>query len=172
MTGFLVPIYAALAGAIGAGLLKAIDQYLARRRRRESTLVALASEVLAIRDLIRSQGYFDQYAQLAKNIRNGTWDGTTYVIDIQQNYFSVYEALAAELGLLNPTHVSKIVSFYSYCKSVIDATRPDSPVNSSENSELSSNIIGVEGVLMAITILADEIVQFPKKPLPVLEDND
>lgn len=172
MSDFLVPIYAALAGAIGAGLLKAIDQFLARKRRRESTLVALASEIQAIRALIISQGYFGQYAQLAKAIREGTWNGTTYVIDIRQNYFSVYEALAAELGLLDPTHVSKIVSFYSYCKSVIDATRPDSPVNSSENTELASNIIGVEGVLMAITILADEIVQFPKKPLPVLDDND
>lgn len=164
-------IVAALSGAVAAGLLKTADQFVERRRRRESTLVALASEVQAIQMLVDSQGYFEEFSKLAGDIRNGSWDGTSYVIDIRGSYFTVYHSLAAEMGLLKPAHVSKIISFYTFCQSVVDATRPDGPFSEDADSEdQAGNILGVEGVLMAIKLLAEEITNFPKAPLPVLED--
>jgi hypothetical protein len=164
-------IIAALSGAVAAGFLKTADQFFERRRRRESTLVALASEVQAIKMLVDSQGYFEQFAKLAHDIRNGRWDRTSYVIDIRGSYFTVYHSLAAEMGLLKPNHVSKIVGFYTFCQSAVDATRPDGPLAVDADAEdQKSNILGVEGVLMAVKLSADEITKFPKSLLPVIEN--
>lgn len=163
-------IAAAIAGAVATGLFSTIDKILERRRRRESTLVAIASEVQAVCNLVESQGYFEQFREQADRIRAGTWDGTSYVVDIRGNYFGVFEALSADLGLLKPSEVSKIVSFYTYCQSVIDATRPDGPLAEGASQEDSAgNVLGIEGVLMAILVLGREITEFPKRPLPVIE---
>jgi len=166
----ITTIIAALSGAVAAGLLKAADQFFERRRRRESTLVALVSEVQAIKMLIESQGYFEQFSNLASEIRKGSWDGTSYVVDIRGSYFTVYHSLVAEMGLLKPVHVSQIVSFYTFCQSVIDATRPDGPLSvDADSDDQEGNILGLEGALMAILLLADEITKFPKVPLPVFD---
>jgi hypothetical protein len=163
-------ILAAAVGAIAAGVFSVVDRILERRRRREATLVALASEVQAICNLITSQGYFEQFRALADQIRAGAWNGASYVIDIRGNYFKIFDGLSMDLGLLDPAQVSKIVSFYTYCQSAIDSTRPDGPLASEADAEdRASNVIGVEGVFMAILHLGEEIVAFPKRPLPVIE---
>jgi len=134
--------------------------------------VAIASEVQAICNLIKSQGYFENFQQLANQIRAGSWGGQTRVIDIKENYFTVFESNAVNLSDLGVDQVSRIVAFYSYCKSAIDATRPDGPAAKSDNPEdVASNIIGVEGVMMAIITLGELIIAFPKKPLPLISDD-
>jgi hypothetical protein len=164
-------IFAALLGAIAAGGLQLIIEQRNRKQRREAVLTAICSEVDAICRLIRHQGYLPALIEVGNKIRDGSWQGESYVIDIRMNYFSVFEGLSNDLGLLYPRQLCKIVNFYAYCKSAIDSTRPDGPFASAEGSEEhAGNMLAVESLLKAITNLGDEIVQFPAQPLLHAED--
>ena len=158
-------------GALLVWALQVSDKIFDRRRRRQSTLVAIASEVQAIAHLLRSDQYLEKYQRLAAQIRAGDWNGeNTYVIDIRSNFSRVFEANAFQLSELEPYQVSKIVTFYTYTQALIDTVRPDGAANSSQFIEdIASNIQTVEGYIMAILLLADEIVGMPKQSLPTLE---
>lgn len=161
-----------MATAIGALIVwtfQLFDNMRDRSRQRESTLVAIASEVGTICALIRYQRYLDAFHDQALLIRDGKWDGISYIIDMRGEYFKVYEANALNLSVLSPNHVSKIVGFYAFCQSAIDGTRHDGPHANSENTEdKANNLLGVEGILRTILTLGDEIVQFPKMPLSAM----
>lgn len=164
-------LIAALVGATAAGLFRWVDGVYDRKRRRESTLVAIVAEVGTICDLIRHQNYLEETRAMAADIRSGSWDGRSIVIDIRSNYFSVYEAMSADLALLKPKHIVRIVSFYAFCKSAIDSSRPDGPhVETEDEAGKSGNIVSLEGTLMAITELGAQITAFPKRPLPKVFD--
>ena len=167
----LSEIFAALLGAIAAGGFQMISERRNRTQRREAVLTAICSEVDAICRLIRHQEYLPALIDVGNKIRGGTWQGESYVIDIRMNYFSVFEGLSNDLGLLQPCQLCKIVNFYAYCKSVIDSTRPDGPfANAEVTDEHAGNMLAVENLLKAITNLGDEIVQFPKQSLFKPED--
>ncbi len=94
------------------------------------------------------------------------WNGTSYVIDIRENYFTAYEGLIGKIGLLRAADVSKIVNFYAYCKSAIDSTRPDGPhAGAARTDEAAANMVSVFHLLSAILTLGDEIVQMPKRSI-------
>jgi len=158
-------------GALIVWALQMIDKVCDRSKRRQSTLVAIASEIQAIANLLRSDQYLEKFHTLASKVRAGTWDGkTTYVVDIRSNFTRVFEANAFQLSELESHQVSKIVTFYTYIQSFIDTVKPDGAANGSEFGEdVASNILTAEGYLMAILLLADEIVLMPRKPLPTLE---
>lgn len=156
-------------GAVLVWLLQLADKFYERKRRQEATLVAIASEIQSIAAILRSDRYLEYYFKLASEIRDGSWSGESYVIDVRSNYTRVFEANASNLNELKPDQVSKIVSFYAYGQAFIDGTKPDgTAVNSEHQEDRAENILSVEGVLMAMLALADEIVQMPKKSLPVL----
>lgn len=164
-------IEAAAIGALLVWVFQIIDKIRDRRRRRQSTLVALASEVQATCNLIKSQGYLDAFHGLANQIRANAWHGAGYVIDIRGNYFQVFQSTAGHLSDLDPHEVAKVVAFYTYCQSAIDSTRPDGPAaNTGDLDDKTGNILGVEGVLMAILALGEQIVAFPKQPLPLIPE--
>jgi hypothetical protein len=157
----------ALIGALATGLIRVLDNIYERLRRRESTLAAIAAEVGTICDLIRHQRYLEEVSEQARLIRLNKWADTQYVIDIRANYFSVYESLSSELGLLTPNQITKIVAFYAYCRPDIDSSRPDGPLQTGANDDdVKGNIISLEGTLSAVLLLGDEIAKLPKKLLP------
>ena len=169
MIGTSPEIFAAAIGALIVWCFQLFDKMRDRSRQRESTLVAIASEVRAICVLIRYQKYLEAFHEQALLIRKGDWNGESYIIDIRGAYFKVYDANAENLCALSPDHVSKIVGFYAFCQSAIDSTRPDGPhANSGNTEEAANNMLGVEGLLRTILALGDEIMQFPAMPLPVM----
>ena len=163
-------IQAAAIGAVIVWCFQLFDKLRDRCRGRQAALVAIASEVQALCHLIRSQRYLEEFHKLANQIRSNSWNSEKYVVDTRGNYFTIYTSNASHISDLHASQVSKIVSFYTYCQSAIDSTRPDGPIaTSTDRNDIANNILAVEGVLMAILVLGDEIVKFPKKPLPVLE---
>lgn len=158
-------------GALIAWAFQMVDKICDRRRRRQSTLVAIASEVQAIAHLLRSDQYLEKFQALANKVRTGRWDGeSTYVIDIRSNFTRVFEANASQLAELEPHQASKIVTFYTYIQAFIDTVKPDGAANNSQfNEDIASNILTVEGYLMAVLLLAEDIVKMPKRPLPTLD---
>jgi hypothetical protein len=162
-------IFAALFGAMATGGLQTLLAWQNHRKLVATTLVALASEIYALCLLIRHQNYLPEVSSIIQNISDGTWNGGSVIIDIRENYFTVFESLAASLGILDPVHVVKIVSFYSYCKSAIDSTRVDGPYsNAGTPEERAANLVSLEASLTNILILGDQIAQFPKRPIPSL----
>ena len=161
-------ILAALAGAIFTGLFQAIDRIRQRNREAEAILTAIASEVDSICHLVRHQRYLELSETMARSIKEGVWDGATLVIEIRQNYFVAYEGLIEKIGLLKPIQVSKIVRFYSCCKSVIDSTYPDGVNSNLGQSELAAaNLLSLNGLLRIALALGDEIVQMPHLAISV-----
>ena len=161
-------VIAALLGALAAGLLQTITTIRSGKLEAEAVLTSLASEVDSICRLIRHQRYLEGIGKIADDINKGMWNGTSYVIDIRENYFSVCEGLVTKLGLLRPRDATKIVNFYAYCKSAIDSTRVDGPHAANSNSaEAAENMVSVATLLRAILALGDEIVQIPKISIDV-----
>ena len=161
--GGVSEIVAVLVGAILAGLFQTISEIRQRSREAESVLTAIASEVDSITRLIRHQKYHEATGKIADDVSHGMWNGTSYIIDIRENYFATYEGLVEKLGLLKPHQVVKIVNFYAYCKSAIDSTRPDGPhANAAGTLEAAVNMVSVYQLLTAILELGSEITAMPK----------
>ena len=152
-----------LIGAVATGILQLIVGIWDRKREAENILTAIASEVDSLCRLIRHQRYAEEIGAISDSIKNDMWNGTSYIIDIRENYFSVYEGLSTKLGMLRPTDTAKIVNFYAYCKSAIDSTRIDGPhAASGDTPESAANMVSVGVLLSAILALGDEIVLLPK----------
>ena len=138
----MTEIIAVLVGAVLAGLFQTLTDICNRKREAEAILTAIASEVDSICRLIEHQGYLEATQDVANDVSGGLWDGASYVIDIRENYFSLYEGLSSKLGLLDPDQVVKIVNFYAYCKSAIDSSRPDGPhADDPRSEESASNMV-------------------------------
>ena len=153
-------------GAIATGILQIFVGIHDRKREAETILTAIASEVDAICRLIRHRQYAETVSAIALSIKAGTWDGTSVVIDVRENYFSVFEGLAPKLGMLEPNAASKIVNFYAYCKSLIDSFRVDGlAAHQDQNPYAQANILAAEALFVAALALGDEIVGLPKVPL-------
>ena len=170
----MTEVLAAIFGALLAGGFQMFVDIFNRLRQTESVLTAIASEVDSICRLIRHQQYLEATEKIAEDFSRGMWNGTSYIIDILANYFTVYDGLVSELGKIAPQKVSKIVNFYAYCKSVIDSTRPDGPHAGVPNSlEAGQNMVSVAALLRSILTLGNEIVQFPARSItdPTLVKN-
>ena len=153
-------------GALATGLLQTILGICDRKREAESMLTAIASEVDSICRLIRHQKYLEHVSASAEAIRNGTWDGKSLMIDVRENYFSVYEGLAPKIGLLRPEDTTKIVNFYAYCKSLIDSFRVDGPAAAREDDPyVAANILSAEALFQSVLNLGAQIVQLPQLPI-------
>ena len=152
-----------LFGAVATGAFQLVFNIRDRKHESETILTAIASEVDSICRLIRHQRYLEFASEVAATIRAGTWDGTALIVDVRENYFSVYEGLAAKLGMLRPTDAAKIVNFYAYCKSVIDSTRADGVNATGEvNHFTAGNLLSLETMLTAVLTLGNEIIKLPK----------
>ncbi len=158
-------VYAALFGVLAGGFIQTIIAHYDRKREAESVLTALAAEVDAICRLVRHRRYLVAIRELLEHINNGG-EPAYLSVDVRQNYFAVFDALAPKLGSIAPNKAAKIVNFYAYCKSAIDSLRPDGNLSVGARPEdLTLNLVEVERLLAAVLFLGDEIVQMPKLPL-------
>ena len=157
-------VFLLILGAMATGLLQTALGFRERNREAESILTAIATEVSSICRLIRIQRYLETFKEIGLQIDAGTWDGNTAVIEVRQNYFAVFEALSAKIGLLKPEEVRLIVHFYAYCRSAIDSTRPDGLMAGGVSAEERiSQVQHLEMIFQAILTLGDAIALKPKK---------
>lgn len=164
-------LIAAGIGAVATGAFQILANFLEKRKRAEVVLTAICSEVDSICRLITTQGYPDTVGKIASDVQRGMWNGQSYIIDIRSNYFTVFEGLVSDLGLLKPVQACKIVNFYAYCKSAIDSTRPDGPHGLDPSTqEAAQNMVQVALLMHSIINLGNEIARFPKLPLIHPED--
>ncbi len=164
-TPILIALFAAIFGAMASGGVQFFISWNSRKHQTEAVLTAIASEVDAICRLIQHQQYAQQAHALANDVKNGNWDGSFITIDIQANYFSVFEGLVSQMGYLKPEQATKIVNFYAYCKSIIDSTRPSGTKPSGD--ELAIGILAIEKQFIAIQNLGAEIRNFPRKQIEI-----
>ncbi len=87
-------------------------------------------------------------------------------VDLRQNYFVVFDALAPKLGMMTPANAAKVVSFYAYCKAVIDSLPSDGRfITNASPDDIRANLVEVERILTAVLLLGDAIAQSPKVSL-------
>jgi len=156
-------ILAALLGAVAAGVLQTLVTVFNRRHVVRATLVAIATEVAAICQIMKTHEFQPYLQRQAAAIRAGAWDGKAFFVDVRADYFAVFNANAANLGILPPGHAAKIVSFYACCKSFIDTSRPDGRMATSPDPVfISENLLRLEGLVDTILALGADIVHLPQ----------
>ncbi|MXO91767.1 hypothetical protein [Pontixanthobacter aquaemixtae] len=90
------------------------------------------------------------------------------VADLREDYFSVFHALAPQLGKLEPDEATQIVRFYMLCKSAKDSIMPDGVMVENEDHDLA-----LENALQLLTLmtealrLGDQIAQWIPQIAPL-----
>ncbi|MCJ8191468.1 hypothetical protein [Sphingomicrobium aestuariivivum] len=167
----MTELLAALVGALFAGGFQFIQGRRDLARRKETVRTAIAAEVAAIATILRHHGYLDAYRAIERQIEADSWDERIWVIDLGPQYFTNYEALASDIGLLQPDEVQKITAFYILCRAAIDATRPDPPeVSDLDDRSKAAGAQSTLGILEALLDIADEIEKLPESRLPALSN--
>jgi hypothetical protein len=100
------------------------------RRERRSLGYALAGEIQAIVDVVERKKYREVVDQCIETVMK-TKQPHSIRIRMKQNYFVVYEANAAKIGLLPRNTARRVARFYTYLKAIIeDVTDEDYVVQS------------------------------------------
>jgi hypothetical protein len=147
-------VIAALIGALIAGGWQTVLDFRERRRRHQAIIQAVASEVATLCEFIRIQDYVSDFAKEAAAAANGG-DAMMLPIDAGQSYFTMYEAVASDLGGLEGVQAATIVRFYTLCKNAIDTAKPNTSFPPTpQNLRFMSNLSAL------ILKIGDEIVQY------------
>lgn len=109
---------AAVIGFMAAMLSTVLVEYLRRRHETKTLRASLAAEITGVTEIIRARGY-------VLGLRAGA-EGkvATYPVNIPADYFLVYKANIARLGLLEPSEAKRIIRFYHLVESVIQDVIP------------------------------------------------
>ena len=143
-------------GAFLGGGLQLITTIIQRRHEARTMRVALACEVDATCRLIRFQKYEEGILSLLKSVETSPDQVTTVILDARSDYFTVFTAMAARLGILGSAEVADLVRFHSYCKSAIDSVRMDGPFSGDVASEDSrANLENLLDLVRTILSLVD-----------------
>ncbi len=76
------------------------------------------------------------------------------IIEVRQNYFSVFDASVGKVGLLHPFMADRIARFYTYAKASLENYHPLSvhqrEASAAEKFVVASNDLELIGVMMAL----------------------
>jgi hypothetical protein len=148
--------------AVLALILWGVQQEVERRRRVRSIRAALAAEVATITALVRLNRYTDELRQHAKALRSrqDAFGYPIYIVHIQQSYFSVFDAIASQLGELDDHLVVDIVAFYQDAKSLVDSFARDAqPDNKLVTAPVAAQRYeDLAGALDRLCLFADRLV--------------
>ena len=115
-----------LCGVIVGGLIGiaggALPVYLQNRRERIGLAYSLAGEISAIVESLEKHRYEQSLEELIEKAKT-TKETWVYSVRLEQNYFVVYEANAAKIGLLPQSAAQDVARFYTFAKGLFeDAT--------------------------------------------------
>ena len=130
-----VPIAAAMLGAIAAGIFKIVNDILDRRRERASILVALTSEVDAIREVIEASGIIEKLKSVAEGTTN--WSDVKCE-QLEANHFTVFDALASKLGVLGEKQSRDVVRFYSRARNFSEMVNAERAIRTSPPASVAA----------------------------------
>lgn len=154
-----IPVASALVGAIAVGAIKFVVELQRRKNRKEAILRALAGEVGTLCQFIRLQDYVEGYREEAQRAAAGQY-ATMLPIDARQNYFTMYEAVAHDIGELSAEQAIAISRFYTLCKIAMDTARPGGQFPPPEQ-----NLLFMSGLSALILREGDAVIQFPSETI-------
>lgn len=109
---------AAIIGFIAAMLSTVLVEYIRRRHETKTLRASLVAEITGVAEIIRSRGYID-------GLKEGAHGRLiNYPVSVPSDYFPVYKANTARLGLLQPHEATLVVHFYHLIESVIQDVIP------------------------------------------------
>jgi hypothetical protein len=165
---------AAVAGILLGGGLRAVQSWWERRLEASAVLSALVAEVDSIKRLINHRQYIRHLVETANHCRDLVHSGNgrelvpPVMIPVGENYFQIFDQLAAEIGKLTPYHADRIVRFYSLAKAAKENFAPTSPwvkqpVAAEDLLQVLENDIEV---LRVVFLLGDKIAGFVDRKPP------
>lgn len=95
------------------------------RQERKNLAHALAGEISAILDIVDRRQYEKGIREIIQSAQK-TGVPWRYTIVIRSNYFPVFEANAAKIGLLRSDLAKDVAKLYVLCKGIVDDVSPDS----------------------------------------------
>lgn len=115
---------------------QAKQQDIAAKEKRITTLLGIKEEIDSLIKL-----YLARMAEeIEKYDKNSPFDN---IFPITQNYFTFYEANSASLAELNSETLTKIVSFYTSARSLIDSYRGNNAlIERLDSTQVSSDVTG------------------------------
>lgn len=129
------------------------QQVTAARNKRITTLLGVREEIDSLIKLYLAR----MAGEIEKYDRNSPFDN---IFPITQNYFTFYEANSASLAEVHSETLTKIVSFYTSARSLIDSYRGNNAlIERLDSTQVASDITGNKEHLAHLkryTILATE----------------
>tara|TARA_R110002049_G_scaffold190570_2_gene359268 strand:+ start:34384 stop:34932 length:549 start_codon:yes stop_codon:yes gene_type:complete len=117
---------AAVIGFIAAMLSTVLVEYLRRKHEKKTLRASLVAEVTGVAEIIRARQYIDGLQAGAEGRL------TEFPLNVPNDYFPVYKANTAKLGLLTPQEATLIVRFYNLIESVIQDVIPGGMLSSGQ----------------------------------------
>jgi len=123
----LIPMYAALGGAlIGAGIPiagKFFSDWRERVRSRKAVASQLFAEITAILDIVSTRKYLEFVSGIVQQITPTNGVGTLQ-IQVSDDVMIIYRANLDNLHLLDRDVQVKVVKFYRYLSALIEDVKP------------------------------------------------
>lgn len=168
MTAWIGAIIGLIGVLVGGGI-RATEVWWARRKEAEALLSALVAEVEALTRLMNHRRFVDSLTETGKaaalQVQNGRGAEPAIfaVISLKHDYFAVFNASAAKIGILLPYHADRITRFYTYAKAVQENYDPSSPFQTGVTAEAVVGIIENDLFLLhTAMILGNHIATFRK----------
>lgn len=146
-----------LLGAMISGGLQLLMISMEQNRRQRSVVCAIRAEANVICRFIRTQKYPSSLYSAAAAAAGG--ENPRYlVLHTETNYFTMYDAAAANISLLAATEAMAIVDFYTRCCMLLDCCRRDGWLSKFRGSpDYAQALTYVGGLSESILSLGEQI---------------
>ena len=156
----LSELISALVGAAATGAFGVYDRRSERAHSKASLTKAIKANVQFLTELIRSQGYWSDAAQIVTNSELPNWDGALLTIDAAGEYLQGISACTARAGELDGEVAEKLVEFSLRAQLFLDSTKSTGTfVSSSSLDERRSHAIETYNNIGALLSVGDWFAQ-------------
>lgn len=124
----LLPVYAAIGGAVAAGLSGILPNALATwhylRRERATVLGSLLAEIRSLCQVIETRQYIENARACRDEAAASEQQRATFTFFVPDHYNQVFKANLPHIGKLDPVDATDIMAFYQLIDAAVLDVRP------------------------------------------------
>lgn len=128
-----LPVYSALGGAFVGAVSTFIPTIIAARLKdkKDSKAMTLAiyAEIKAVLEIMQTRSYIENIQKIVAMMESGVSNSYTLQIIIPDEYCAIYKNNSANIGIINPLLLVKVVKFYHLLDAVIQDVKPGGILN-------------------------------------------
>lgn len=128
-----LPVYSALGGAFIGAVSTFIPTTIAARLKdkkdRKSMSLSIYAEIKAVLEIIQARSYIENIKTIVAAMERGDITSNTLQIIIPDEYCAIYKNNSANIGIIEPLLLVKVVKFYHLLDAVIQDVKPGGMLN-------------------------------------------